>query len=105
MKKEKIKPSKKETTKEVVKKERKHETHTHNKTYNCDKVVLIVSICIIVALISVVAYLVYKGNNPKLSDGKQVVASLNGKNFTAEELYAELNTQGGYNVLIEMIDN
>lgn len=101
MKKEKFKPS---TNEKNVKKERKHENHTCNKIHNCDKVIVIVSICIIIALISIIAYLVYKGNNPKLSDGKQVVASLNGKDFTAEELYAELNTQGGYNVLIEMID-
>ena len=100
MKKEKNKPSKFEKTN---KPERKREKH-NCKTYSCDKIIVTVCICIFIVLISIIAYLLYKGNNPKLSDGKQVVASLNGKDFTAEELYAALNTQGGYNVLIEMID-
>lgn len=82
-----------------IRKEKRNSTHSY------DKVILTVSICVIVILISIIAYLVYKGNHPKLSDGKQVVASVEGKDFTAEELYAELNSQGGYSVLVNMIND
>lgn len=45
------------------------------------------------------------GSNPKLKDGKEVVASLKGKDFTAEDLYEELKTQYGYNTMLTLIDN
>lgn len=41
---------------------------------------------------------------PTLEDGKQVIAELEGKNITVEELYAELKSQGGSSVLINLID-
>lgn len=41
---------------------------------------------------------------PTLEDGKQVVAELEGKNITAEDLYAELKSQGGTSVLVNLID-
>ena len=40
-------------------------------------------IIIIIVLVGITAFLIYKGNHPKLSDGKQVVASIDGKDFTA----------------------
>lgn len=45
------------------------------------------------------------GSNPKLKDGKEIVASLNGKDFTAEDLYEELKTNYGYDTLLTLIDN
>lgn len=44
------------------------------------------------------------GKIPKLENGEEVVASLNGKDFTANELYNELKKQGGASVLVNMID-
>ena len=44
------------------------------------------------------------GKVPKLENGEEVVASLDGKNFTANDLYNELKRQGGSSVLINMID-
>lgn len=44
------------------------------------------------------------GKVPKLENGEEVVASLDGKNFTANDLYNELKKQGGSSVLINMID-
>lgn len=41
---------------------------------------------------------------PTLEDGKEVIAQLEGKDITVEELYEELKSQGGYTVLIELID-
>lgn len=42
---------------------------------------------------------------PKLENGKEVVASINGYDLTAEDLYEELKAQGGIGVLIDKIDN
>ncbi len=44
------------------------------------------------------------GKIPKLENGEEVVASLDGKDFTANELYNELKKQGGASVLVNMID-
>ena len=41
---------------------------------------------------------------PTLEDGKQVVAELEGKNITAEDLYAELKSKNGHAILIDLID-
>lgn len=41
---------------------------------------------------------------PKLEDGKEVVAEVDGKQITAEELYAALKEENGTNVLINLID-
>ena len=44
------------------------------------------------------------GKIPKLENGEEVIASLDGKNFTANDLYNELKKQGGSSVLVNMID-
>lgn len=44
------------------------------------------------------------GHETTLKNGKEVVASLNGKKFTAEDLYDKLKSQGGETALINMID-
>ena len=41
---------------------------------------------------------------PKLKDGKEVLAKIDGKNFTANDVYAELKKQGGSQILINLID-
>lgn len=42
--------------------------------------------------------------NPKLKNGDEIIAKIDGKEFTAEELYEELKVQYGYNVVIGWID-
>ncbi len=44
------------------------------------------------------------GQKAKLKNGKEVVAEMEGKTITAEDLYDELRTQGGTTVLVNMID-
>lgn len=46
------------------------------------------------------------GSNPKLKNGEEVVASVDGKKFTADELYKELKKGGGPGMdsLLNMID-
>ena len=44
------------------------------------------------------------GQTPTLKDGKQVVAQVTGKKFSAEDLYEKLKSQTGETVLVNMID-
>lgn len=44
------------------------------------------------------------GKSPKLSNGEEVIASIDGKDFTANELYKTMKDQYGTSVLINMID-
>lgn len=41
---------------------------------------------------------------PKLEDGKEVVAELDGKQITANDLYEALKDEGGTNILVNLID-
>lgn len=43
--------------------------------------------------------------NPKLKDGSEVVASMNDKNITAEELYNALKEKDGTEILINLVDS
>ena len=43
--------------------------------------------------------------SPKLSNGEEVVASVDGKDFTANELYESMKGQYGTSILIDMIDS
>lgn len=45
------------------------------------------------------------GKIPKLENGEEVIASIEGKEFTANDLYNELKKQGGSSVLVNMIDS
>ena len=42
---------------------------------------------------------------PKLENGEEVVASIDGKQITANELYNQLKSQGGTSVLVTMVDD
>lgn len=44
------------------------------------------------------------GKSAKLKNGEEVVAQLEGKKITANDLYNELKSQGGETVLVQMID-
>lgn len=43
--------------------------------------------------------------SPKLSNGEEVIASVDGKEFTANELYDSMKNQYGTSILINMIDD
>lgn len=43
--------------------------------------------------------------NPKLKNGEKVVAKVNNKEYTAEELYEELKGQYGYSTIINWVDS
>lgn len=44
------------------------------------------------------------GQTPTLKNGEEVIASVDGKKFTAEDLYEKLKAQGGQATLVNMID-
>lgn len=58
----------------------------------------------VVGAFALTAILVGCGNDATLKNGEEVVAELDGKTITAEDLYAELKEQGGNVTLTNMID-
>ncbi len=44
------------------------------------------------------------GKTPTLKNGEEIIAEVNGKKFTVEDLYEKLKTQGGETTLVNMID-
>lgn len=64
---------------------------------------LIVGGVVIIAILLMVLIFV-STKNTKTSKGDDIVAKLNGKVITADELYSELKTQGGRSILTSMID-
>ena len=42
---------------------------------------------------------------PKLENGEEVLAKIDGKDFTANDLYKELKKQGGSTVMLSLIDD
>lgn len=45
------------------------------------------------------------GKTPTLKNGEEIVATIDGKKFTAEDLYEKLKAQGGETTLVNMIDS
>ena len=64
-----------------------------------------ISLCIIIILTGALIFTICDKRIPKTKDGKQVLASIKGKNFTADDLYIELKDKNGTETLINMIDN
>ena len=44
------------------------------------------------------------GQTPQLKDGKEIVVTVKGKKFTAEDLYKKLKASGGETILLNMVD-
>lgn len=107
----KVVESKKVVEKETVKpiekkKERKNEKN--NVSVIVDKVMnntpFAISLCIIIILIALLIFTLCIKKVPKASNGDEIVAKLNGKNITANELYDALRESNGTEALINLID-
>ena len=59
---------------------------------------------ILIAGVAIVTLLTAGCSTPTLKNGEEVVASVDGKKFTANDLYEELKSQGGMAVLQNMFD-
>ena len=65
-------------------------------------IALLVIICLLLVVILII---IVKGHEAKLKDGKEIIASIDGKEITSEDLFDELKRQYGTNVLINQIDD
>lgn len=63
------------------------------------KKLLVVSLCAVMLTLSGC------GKVPKLKNGEEVAASIDGKKFSAEELYKEMKQYYGTSILVDLIDN
>ena len=64
----------------------------------------VVSVCIIILLVAVLIFVLCVKKVPTTSKGEEIVASLNGKKITADELYLKLKDEAGKDQLLSMID-
>lgn len=111
-------PNKVVETKKVVKKETVKPTLKEKKVERKslkDKVSVIidkimnntpfaVSLCVIVILVAILIFTLCIKKVPKTSKGEDIVAKLNGKNITANELYDALRESNGTDTLINLVD-
>lgn len=87
--------------KNIVVNEKEGNLKMDNKTQNITITLLVIA-CLLLVIILIV---VIKGHEAKLKDGKEIIASVNGKEITSEELFDDLKSQYGTNILISVIDD
>lgn len=97
-KKEVIVKETKVETKPVVKSEIKKTSFIKDNSRN-----LILGLICILLIINIV--LVVLGHKVKLENGKEVIASIDGKSYTAEELFENLKNKYGKDTLMSLIDS
>lgn len=66
------------------------------------KTALLCGVMVIIGVL--IGMLINERKVPAIKNGDEVVASIDGKKFTANDLYTELKVQGGQNVLTSIID-
>ena len=66
---------------------------------------LVIALCVIIVLIAALILTLCLKRIPKISDGKEIFATMTGKTITADDLYEELKEEDGYNALINIIDS
>ena len=66
------------------------------------KTALLCGVMVIIGVL--IGMLINERKVPAIKNGDEVVASIDGKKFTANDLYTELKEQGGQNVLTSIID-
>ncbi|MDD3452834.1 MAG: peptidylprolyl isomerase [Bacilli bacterium] len=64
----------------------------------------LIVLCVICVLLIINIILVAVGHKAKLKDGKEIIASLDGKEYTAEDLFDKLKSSYGSTTLINLID-
>ena len=58
----------------------------------------------VLGIMCALAVLTGCSNSPKISNGEEVIASVDGKEFTANELYNAMKDQYGTSILINLMD-
>lgn len=64
----------------------------------------LIILCVICLLLIINIIVVVVGHKAKLVDGKEIIASVDGKDITTDEVYNEIKTSYGTEALINMID-
>lgn len=85
----------------VVKKDNKKGNNGNSLTNNTP---FVVSVCIIVLLVAVLIFVACTKRVPVTSKGEEIVATIDGKTITADELYLSLKDAGGKDQLLSIID-
>ncbi len=65
----------------------------------------VISLCIIIILLATLIFILCTKRIPKTSEGDDIIATINGKTITAEDLYKELKEANGTDSLINIIDS
>ena len=63
-----------------------------------------ISLCVIIVLVAILIFVLCIKKVPKTSNGDELIATLNGKKITANELYEHLKESYGTDALISMVD-
>lgn len=102
----KSQPTKKETVKEEVKilKKEKKECKLVKWFNNLTLDQIVIGGVVILTILLIVLILV-STKNTKTKNGDDIVAKINGKTITANELYEALKEKNGYSTAIDLIDN
>lgn len=83
----------------------KQETKKGNKKDSLlNNTPFVISVCVIILLVAALVLVLCTKRIPKTKDGNEIIAKINGKNFTANDLYAELKEEYGVTSLTNMID-
>lgn len=82
----------------------KKEVKNTQKSFNVKDNLNIIGGAIIILLLAINIILIINGHKVKLSDGKEIIASVDGKDFVADDLFDELKEQYGSNNLLNMVD-
>lgn len=82
----------------------KKEVKNTKKTFNVKDNLNVIGGAIIILLLAINIILIINGHKVKLSDGKEIIASIDGKDFVADDLFDELKEQYGSNNLLNMVD-
>lgn len=82
----------------------KKEVKNTQKEFNVKDNLNVIGGAIIILLLAINIILIINGHKVKLSDGKEIIASVDGKVFVADDLFDELKEQYGSNNLLNMVD-
>lgn len=106
VKKEPAKVVEKETIKPVVNEKITERKNTNESSVNglMNNTPFVIALCVIVILIAILIFAICSKRVPKTSNGDEIIASLKGKDITANELYEALKEEGGTNSLINLVD-
>ena len=86
------------TVKKEIKKGNKKELLINNTPF-------VVSVCIIVLLLAVLIFVLCTKKVPTTKSGNEIVAKINGKTITADDLYISLKETYGVNEVLSLIDD